>query len=69
MIEAITTRRSIRKYKDKPVAKEVITEILQAGILAPSSKNRQPWKFIVAEGDAKAAACRGQTAEENRRCD
>lgn len=37
--------------------KDVITEILQAGILAPSSKNRQPWKFIVAEGDAKAAAC------------
>lgn len=61
-IEAITTRRSIRKYKDKPVPKDVITEILQAGILAPSSKNRQPWKFIVAEGDAKAAAC--QAMEE-----
>ena len=57
MIEAITNRRSIRKYKDKPVSKEVITEILKAGILAPSSKNRQPWKFIVAEGNAKAAAC------------
>ena len=42
--------------------KEVITEILRAGILAPSSKNRQPWKFIVAEGDAKAAAC--QVMEE-----
>ncbi len=57
MIEAIAARRSIRKYKDKPVPKEGITEILQAGILAPSSKNRQPWKFIVAEGDAKTAAC------------
>ena len=57
MIEAITNRRSIRKYKDKPVSKDVITEILQAGILAPSSKNRQPWKFIVAEGDAKTVAC------------
>ena len=62
MIEAITNRRSIRKYKDKPVSKEAITEILQAGILAPSSKNRQPWKFIVAEGDAKAASC--QAMEE-----
>lgn len=59
MIKAITNRRSIRKYKDKPVPKEVITEILQAGIFAPSSKNRQPWKFIVAEGNAKAAACQG----------
>lgn len=62
MIEAIMTRRSIRKYKDKPVPKDIITEILRAGILAPSSKNRQPWKFIVAEGEAKTAAC--QAMEE-----
>lgn len=57
MIEAITNRRSIRKYKDKPVYKDAITEILQAGFLVLSSKNRQPWKFIMAEGNAKAAAC------------
>ena len=42
MIEAIRNRRSIRKYKDKAVDKEQITQILQAGTLAPSSKNRQP---------------------------
>ncbi len=46
-------RRSIRKYKQDPVPKQLIEEILQAGILAPSSKNRQPWKFIVATGASK----------------
>lgn len=36
--------------KNIPVAKELIERILQAGMMAPSSKNRQPWKFIVASG-------------------
>ncbi|MCI9161108.1 MAG: nitroreductase family protein [Anaerotruncus sp.] len=51
---AITDRRSIRKYRDTPVKRQVVEEILRAGMLAPSSKNRQPWRFIVAEGRAKA---------------
>lgn len=54
MIKAIENRRSIRKYKPDEVPREAIEEILQAGILAPSSKNRQPWKFIVVTGSAKA---------------
>lgn len=53
MLSAIMDRRSIRKYKQDPVPKQLIEEILQAGILAPSSKNRQPWKFIVATGASK----------------
>ena len=36
--------------------KEAIAQILQAGMLAPSSKNRQPWKFVVATESAKAEA-------------
>lgn len=44
---AVKDRRSIRKYQEKPVSKELVETILQAGMLAPSSKNRQPWKFIV----------------------
>ena len=58
MIDAIRDRRSIRKYKSEPVRKALIDQILQAGILAPSSKNRQPWKFIVATGSEKDEACR-----------
>lgn len=56
MLSVIKERRSIRKYKKDPVSKELIEEILHAGMLAPSSKNRQPWKFIVATGAAKTEA-------------
>jgi nitroreductase len=46
-LEAIRTRRSIRKYKKTPVTDEMVDKILEAGRWAPSSKNAQPWKFIV----------------------
>ncbi len=52
-IQAIYDRRSIRKYSNRPVSKEVIEHIIGAGMQAPSAKNRQPWKFVVATGDAK----------------
>lgn len=53
MIKEIVNRRSIRKYKDLKISREDIAEVLQAGILAPSSKNRQPWKFVVVSGKAR----------------
>lgn len=46
-------RQSIRKYKNIPVEIEIVEEILRAGSLAPSSKNRQPWRFVVVTGNAK----------------
>lgn len=45
--EAILTRKSVRKYKDKPVKDEVVTQLLQAAMAAPSAANEQPWQFIV----------------------
>lgn len=53
MISAIYDRRSIRKFRDKPISQKDIIDIIQSGIKAPSSKNRQPWKFIVIQGHAK----------------
>ena len=53
MISAVYDRRSIRKFLDKPIAGEDLTEILESGIKAPSSKNRQPWKFVVVQGREK----------------
>ena len=53
MISAIYDRRSIRKFIDKPISGKDMTDIIQSGIKAPSSKNRQPWKFIVIQGNAK----------------
>lgn len=54
MLSTIAERRSIRKYKNTPIPRPFIEEILQAGILAPSSKNRQPWKFTVVSGSSKS---------------
>lgn len=51
VIEAISERRSIRKYTDEPVSHEMITTILEAGRWAPSGKNNQPWRFLVIKRD------------------
>jgi nitroreductase len=46
-IEAILTRRSVRKYTDKAVSDETVRQLLQAAMSAPSAGNEQPWHFIV----------------------
>ena len=53
-LEAIAERRSIRCFKGEPIPDEVLQRILTAGTQAPSSKNRQPWRFVVVSG-AKCA--------------
>lgn len=50
----IAERRSIRKFKEQNVSKEQIETIVEAARLAPSAKNRQPWKYIVYTGEEKA---------------
>lgn len=40
-------RISVRKYKDQPVEKEKILEVIKAGMQAPSAVNQQPWEFYV----------------------
>ncbi len=46
-IEAIRTRRSIRRYSGEPVPDDVLAEILQAAMSAPSAGNQQPWHFVI----------------------
>lgn len=46
-IDCLLNRRSIRKYKDKIVSKEIIDIILEAAMYAPSARNLQPWHFVV----------------------
>ncbi len=54
MQEGLLTRRSIRRYvKDKKVEPRDLTEILQAGMYAPSAMNRQPWEFLVIDDEEK----------------
>ena len=45
--EVVAQRRSIRRYLDKPVEREMILECLEAARLAPSADNVQPWRFVV----------------------
>ena len=49
--EIIKNRRSIRKFDAKKIDNSIIEEILYYGSLAPSGKNRQPWRFVVIQDD------------------
>jgi len=69
VIAEIEKRRSIRKFDGREVPREFLEQIVAAGSCAPSAKNRQPWKFIVATGNAKQDALsameRGLEREKN----
>ena len=46
-INVIFARRSIRKYKDTPLSRELLETLLQAAMAAPTATNAQPWEFVV----------------------
>jgi len=47
VIETIKARRSVRQFKKEPVSDDLLNQILESGLWAPSGKNNQPWKFAV----------------------
>lgn len=47
VMEAIMTRRSRRRWEDKPVPNELTEQILEAGRWSPSAGNYQPWAFVI----------------------
>lgn len=47
MLELLRRRRSIRKFEEQPVEEAQLQKVLQAALLAPSSRGRTPWEFIV----------------------
>lgn len=47
VMEAILTRRSIRRYTGVPVSEDLLNQVLRAGCYAPSAHNGQPWHFVV----------------------
>ena len=47
VLEAILSRRSIRKYTDRPIDDEALHKILTAGMAGPTAVNARPWSFIV----------------------
>ena len=56
--DAISKRRSIRKFINKEIPKEMIEKILNAALQAPSAKNLQPWRFVVVSNTDKTAMLR-----------
>lgn len=58
VLEAIKTRRSIGKFKEKEVPKELLVQIMEAGTWAPNRYLTQPWRFFVITGEARKALSR-----------
>jgi nitroreductase len=54
-LELVKKRRSVRNYLDKPVEESLLEKVLEAGRLAPSACNNQPWVFIVIKDSAARA--------------
>jgi nitroreductase len=46
-LDAIRTRRSIRRYLDKPIGEDLVDKLLASAMQAPSARNQQPWHFVV----------------------
>ena len=66
VLNLLKERRTIRQFTDKKVSKEIINQILKAGLLAPSSKNKKPVEFIVVENKEillKLKECKSKGAE------
>ena len=47
IMECLKRRRSVRKFKSKPLPLSLVLEVLEAARWAPSAHNAQPWRFIV----------------------
>lgn len=57
--DAITSRRNVRTYSDRPIDARDLDRILEAGRRAPSSRNTQPWDFVVVTDRERLAALAG----------
>ena len=55
VIENILSRRSVRAFRDEPVAREDLEAVVACGQWAPSANNRQEWTFVVVDDRARIA--------------
>ncbi len=65
VLEAIQSRRSVRKWLPKPVPDDLLEKILEAGRWAPSAGNFQPWAFVVIQ-DPKTKERVQKVAEDSK---
>lgn len=55
-IECLKTRRSIRKFKPTPIPQDIIDNILDCAVKAPSGCNTQPWSFVIVKDETTRKA-------------
>lgn len=60
-LECLRTRVAVREFADKPIPLDVLTEVLEAGRQAGSSKNTQPWHFVVIQDPETLRRLAGMT--------
>jgi coenzyme F420-0:L-glutamate ligase/coenzyme F420-1:gamma-L-glutamate ligase len=67
VLEWLRSRRSVREFSDRPIGRDVVARVLEGATTAPSSTNRQPWRFTVVRSRAMraqlVAAVAAKTAE------
>lgn len=56
--ETIAQRKSVRKFKNQPIEKELIEKVIESARLAPSAVNFQPWKFYICRSEEAKKAVR-----------
>jgi F420 biosynthesis protein FbiB-like protein len=66
MLEWLRTRRSVREMTAEPIAREQLERLLDAAITAPSSTNRQPWRFAVITHEEKRRAIANAVREKTQ---
>ncbi|TGX87435.1 NAD(P)H nitroreductase [Muribaculum intestinale] len=54
--DLITNRRSIRRYTDEEISAEDVKTIMEAALMAPTSKSSRPWQFVIVEDTARLEA-------------
>ncbi len=64
VLKAIKTRRSVRKFKEEQIDKDLLNEILTAGLYAPSAKNTQNWQLTVVQDVDKLTKLQKVIAKE-----
>jgi len=58
-LDLLSSRRSIRNFRDQPVEKEKIAALVEAALRSPSSRGLNPWEFIVVSDKKLLAALAG----------
>ncbi len=64
--ELVRLRRSMRKFTDEPLTEEQVTQLLKSALMAPSSKGKHAWHFVVVDDRSmleKLALCKAQGAD------